>query len=405
MDGYGVCQKSEWAIGHIQYWRHFTRGIPQRASDNLQASLSNLRFSETWASVSLDLVRGLAAILVLVDHWRHFFFVPFHELDAHGLWFAPVYGLTDAGRQGVVIFFVLSGFFIGGTVRRAFDRGQWSWASYLTHRLVRLWIVLLPGLLLCLLWDTIGSFYGVVNWVRDNSALAFLGNMLFLQGTLVPTYGSDGPLWSLANEFWYYILFPLGLACILPSTPHRTRFVSLTLLILLCLWLRTTLLSMFPIWLFGAALVGIPVPRLRKSLRWIAAAAYVFIVFLCTFLQGISSLASDYILAMGTAIFIWTLLSASEIAPTDATRVRFARSIARYSYSIYVLHLPILILIAGMLVRDQHWQPASAGSLTAFGVLLAILAYAYAIATLTEFQTLRVRSWVEQRLGLSSARD
>jgi peptidoglycan/LPS O-acetylase OafA/YrhL len=372
----------------------------------LQPNSSKPRFSETWASVSLDLVRGLAAILVLVDHWRHVFFVDFHELGAPSLWFAAAYGLTNAGGPGVVIFFVLSGFLIGGTVRRAFDRGQWSWASYLTHRLVRLWIVLLPGLLLCLLWDTIGSFYGVaIHWVRDHSARAFVGNMLFLQGTLVPTYGSDGPLWSLANEFWYYILFPLGLASILPSTPHRTRCVSLILLILTCLWLRTTLLKMFPIWFFGAALVGIPVPRLSKLLRWMAAAGYALIVLLCTFMRGTSSLAADYILAAGTAIFIWTLLSATEIVPAHATRVRFSRSLARFSYSLYVLHFPFLILIAGLLLPGRRWQPASTDALTAIGVLLAIIAYAYAIATLTEFQTLRVRSWLEQRLGLASTRD
>jgi peptidoglycan/LPS O-acetylase OafA/YrhL len=181
--------------------------------------------------------------------------------------------------------------------------------------------------------------------------------------------------------------------------------VSLILLILTCLWLRTTLLPMFPIWLFGAALVGIPVPRLSTSLRWMAAAGYVLIVLSCTFLQGISSLASDYILAAGTAIFIWTLLSATEIVSAHATRARFSRSLARFSYSLYVLHFPILILIAGLLVRDRHWQPASAGALTAVGVLLAIIAYAYAIATLTEFHTLRVRSWLEERLGLESARD
>jgi hypothetical protein len=35
-------------------------------------------------------------------------------------------------------------------------RGSWSWSTYLTHRLTRLWFVLVPGLLLCLVWDSIG---------------------------------------------------------------------------------------------------------------------------------------------------------------------------------------------------------------------------------------------------------
>ena len=36
-------------------------------------------------------------------------------------------------------------------------------------------------------------------------------NIFFLQGIYTPTFGTDGALWSLANEFWYYLLFPLGL--------------------------------------------------------------------------------------------------------------------------------------------------------------------------------------------------
>jgi peptidoglycan/LPS O-acetylase OafA/YrhL len=35
-----------------------------------------------------------------------------------------------------------------------------------------------------------------------------LGNLVFLQAILVPTWGSNGPLWSLAFEFWFYIWFP-----------------------------------------------------------------------------------------------------------------------------------------------------------------------------------------------------
>ena len=83
-------------------------------------------------------MRGAAALLVLADHWRDLFFINYHEIGAHHwLFFAP-YTLTAGGHEAVIIFFVLSGFLIGGTVTRAMARGLWSWASYLTHRLVRL---------------------------------------------------------------------------------------------------------------------------------------------------------------------------------------------------------------------------------------------------------------------------
>jgi peptidoglycan/LPS O-acetylase OafA/YrhL len=206
-----------------------------------------------------------------------FFFRQLSHAWRSPLVFAVPYVLTAAGHQAVVIFFVLSGFLIGGTIRHAFDRGQWSWASYLTHRLVRLWVVLLPGLMLCLLWDTLGGSAGT------DTAITLIGNMFFLQGVIVPAFGSDGPLWSLANEFWYYVLFPLGLTAVLPSTRPRTRLVTAALFLLLCLWLRTTLLPLFPIWLLGAVVLIVPRPRLSSALRWLAVAAYVPIVYLCSY--------------------------------------------------------------------------------------------------------------------------
>jgi peptidoglycan/LPS O-acetylase OafA/YrhL len=374
-------------------------------------------FSETWASVSLDLVRGLAAILVLVDHWRNLFFVQFHELGADRLFFAVPYTLTAAGHQAVVIFFVLSGFLIARTIRRAFNRGEWSWASYLIHRLVRLWIVLLPGLVLCFLWDKIGAalstapslhfaippIHTMYDAARGDTVITFIGNLFFVQGVLVPAFGSDGPLWSLANEFWYYILFPLGLIAILPSSKPRARLITAALLVFLCAWLRTTLLPLFPIWLLGAALLGFPRPPLSTSVRWLAAGAYVPIIFLCTHLYGSLRIVSDYMLAGATTIFLWALLCASQSVPPDAVKVRFCRGLARFSYTLYVVHLPFLALIAALLVGDRHWQPTFLHIAVAIGILAATVGYACGMASLTEFHTDSARKWVEQRFGVATA--
>ena len=51
--------------------------------------------------------------------------------------------------------------------------------------------------------------------------------------------------------------FPVGMLAMLPATRPRTRLLSAALFLVLCLWLRTTLLPLFPIWLLGAALFGL----------------------------------------------------------------------------------------------------------------------------------------------------
>jgi hypothetical protein len=49
-------------------------------------------------------------------------------------------------------------------------------------------------------------------------------NAFFLQTIAGPTFGSNGPLWSLAYEWWYYVLFPLVLAALWPIVDFGWRF-------------------------------------------------------------------------------------------------------------------------------------------------------------------------------------
>ncbi len=110
------------------------------------------------------------------------------------------------------------------------------------------------------------------------------------------------------------------------------------------------------------------------------------------------------LLAAATATLMWTLLSASQTAPTATGKVRFSRGLARFSYTLYVVHFPLLMLIAALVVGDRRWQPTSAHIAAGFGILAVTVAYAYGIAALTEFQTDPVRTWAERRLGVAIAR-
>ena len=49
-------------------------------------------------------------------------------------------------------------------------------------------------------------------------------NAFFLQTIVGPTFGSNGPLWSLAYEWWYYVLFPLALGAVWPIVNGGWRF-------------------------------------------------------------------------------------------------------------------------------------------------------------------------------------
>lgn len=372
------------------------------------------RFISTQASVLLDLVRALAAFLVLFSHWRNIFFLDFPDLQAHRLLFALPYLLSSAGHQSVVIFFVLSGYLISGSVFRLFDRNAWLWRTYLLHRLVRLWIVLLPGLLLAALWDFIGlhlqrpgAILLYTGLSGDHLSLdirpsfhlsAWLGNLFFLQTIRVPIFGSSSPLWSLANEFWYYLLFPLALLVLRKTTPPLQRILYAALFALLALFVKSGIMLLFPVWLLGTALALLPPPRLPCSTRIIASIVYLPLLFFFAKNHRLSALASDWIFALLTFVFLWVLLSAQAPSKERSPATRLTRLCARFSYTLYVVHLPVLILSAALLLTPARWVPDPLHLTLALVLLVLTLLYALALASLTEFRTDRLRKAIEQKI-------
>lgn len=374
---------------------------------------TDVRFGDSWASVLLDLVRGVAAVLVLLSHWKLMFFVDYPKIPGVRWPFAVPYLLCDAGHQAVIIFFVLSGYLISGSVFRMLARRQWSWLTYLIHRLTRLWVVLLPGLALGALLDWVGLFHsrcpGLYNVSDKGHGLyvpaqltwrAFWGNVFFLQRLGFPDFGSNASLWSLANEFWYYMLFPLGLLAFRREFPWWKRAIWLAMGLGLAWAVRKPLLPLFAVWLAGAALDFLPRVRISNAVRWLAALVYV--VSLIFFAKWpLPNLLSDYAFGAVTVGFLWVLLSARGMRATGGA-VAPIRGLARFSFSLYVLHMPVLMLLTAMTAGERVWSPKDVRhDGLAMAVLAVVLLCAYLVAFVTEFRTDRVREWVERTLGVS----
>lgn len=375
-------------------------------------------FGQSKASVSLDALRGIAALLVCSDHCRHIFFVEYHDLASKA--FLLPYLATSLGHQSVVIFFVLSGFLVGGSVFRSLDQNRWSWRRYLAHRFVRLWLVLIPALVLCLGWDLFADYLRqqqiqpvqllqhlpdvvaapVITQRLDlppnRSVGIFLGNVLFLQRITVPTFGTNGPLWSLSNEFWYYILFPLGMLT-LRGRQMLTR-LGMALAFLLVSWfVGKDILFLFPIWIVGALLYYVPTMRTSFPVRAAATVAYAVTLAAAVQLARGHSMLSDYLLTVSTSAYIWLLLGARQRSSKGAGE-RMARGLARFSYTLYLVHMPFLIFIGGLLVRHTLWMPHPVTISLAFVFWLAALLYAWLLAHATEFKADAAKSWVEKQL-------
>ena len=242
---------------------------------------------------NLDLLRGLAALEVCSSHLRNFLFANFSSVHSPNIAARLFYFITGFGHQAVIIFFVLSGYLVGGSVIKAYVHGKWSWCSYAVRRLSRLWIVMIPALLLTFAIDSLGRKLGHSGYVgeffniyksgpkpeaaADLRLIVMLGNVLFLQTITVPCFGTNEPLWSLANEFWYYVLFPVLCGLLFRIKAMSTNYLYFRRLVavaaysllvgVIISWLPAAVVYSGASWLLGvAAFLAVRTDKLKRLL-------------------------------------------------------------------------------------------------------------------------------------------
>ncbi len=368
------------------------------------------------ASVHLDAIRGLAALVVFLNHWRALFFADYGQLSHPGIAAKIFYALTGLGHSAVMVFFILSGFFISSSVFRALKQGRWSWAWYAEQRLTRLYVVLIPALVLGAGWDLLGThFFGRTPVYLDaadyhfmlnqpvaqtDTVQAWLGSLFFLQGIRTPVFGSNGPLWSLSYEFWYYVLFPVGLLAAARTAALAAKIAYSAAALLIILFVGKVIALYFLIWLLGTLLCCCPPSRLAASRVAGVVSSLLFVVFLLAprFKLMPNGMGSDFLLAITFAAFLLWLLHAKYSAPGTAY-TKAARALSGISYSLYLLHVPFLFFLNALVIRqNSRWQPSGLhlgeGALVAGAVFL----YTYGIWYLTEARTAQVRAAVVSRL-------
>ena len=161
---------------------------------------------------------------VVMTHARGFMFEEYGALqaDSQNWMIAAFYAVTRLGHEAVIVFFVLSGYLVGGKAIERLGRGTFQPTDYAVDRITRIWVPLVPALLLS--GFVTGNSNGVGTWI---------GNLFGLQSVLVPSLGGNGPLWSLAYEIWFYVLaYAVGRQVISKSIdPPALMLIALVTLI------------------------------------------------------------------------------------------------------------------------------------------------------------------------------
>jgi len=357
----------------------------------------------------LESLRGLAILLVFVFHADGVLLAPFrsHVGAQSPLPLAFVW----AGHSGVTLFFVLSAFLLSLPFLDEANGGRpVSRPHFYERRALRI----LPLYVAVVVVGTILTSRSLADLRRGLPYLAFLQSKPNLP---IPMPPFSDVWWSLATEVQFYAVLPL-----LALAFGRSRRVTVALLAIYAMayaavvlflpvppfepWLRAqSIIGRGPLFLFG--ILGAWLYRrhgeaIRTSLaanRWLASGGadlVLVIVFLAlALLLRWSNLRGFFVLeptrwyvwhvpegALWTAILLTVLL-----APLRAKGLLSNAALARLgvlSYSIYMLHLPVLsssIAVARRLFPSlTGWSAAGAAWFVVATVLcvgLASVTYRY----------------------------
>lgn len=353
-------------------------------------------------SLALSLLRGVAALEVAAGHLRSEIYPGLRGLQDPTLAYQLFAFVTGFAHQAVVIFFLISGWLVGGSLLNRLHQPR-ALASYAIDRATRLWTVLLPTMVLILLVGlAIGAAQpGAIDLSASNdySALSFAGNLFGLQTILVPNFGGNYALWSLTYETWYYVQFPL-LALALFGHGRLRRAACAAAFVLLVVLLPNMISMYFMLWLLGAAFSRIEL-HCQNGMRLVLGMLTMGLFSYYRLTGSNNALVPEsFVQDMICSVPLLLLLSSLH-QPVDPSAPRFLRInglatfFSDFSFTLYVTHLPLIFLIIHIgrttIGRDQL-DPHAAADYAVYGaILLALIAFAYVFYLAFERNTFRIR--------------
>jgi peptidoglycan/LPS O-acetylase OafA/YrhL len=345
---------------------------------------------------ALDGIRALA-ILLVIPHNIDLLHPPYSA----AVW--PAVMLTHAGWIGVQLFFVLSGFLITGNLLDTQRAGNY-YSAFIARRTLRILPLYFGMLLLALVLvplvvtppqDLQDTLHNQV-WLWT-----FLSNWTAPSGGTVTGFSH---YWSLAVEEQFYLLWPFVVARCRPITLLKVCGAIVLAALATRLMMMHAHASDNALYMItparmdalalgaaAAALVRIPsaYSRLQRITWGIAAAALILLLVDLLLTDGYISSnhrAQEYgytLLALGFALIVLlAALPTSGILRASFSGLCFRplRLVGRYSYGMYIFHLPLHVYIGNALLH-HFVTDVSPGIAVAYAFASIVVNFALAAAS------------------------
>ncbi|GIH91038.1 acyltransferase family protein [Planobispora siamensis] len=359
----------------------------------------------------LDGIRAVAAMFVAL---HHIWLGVWDDFPANaGPWWT---GWLLYGHIAVAVFIVLSGFSLAiepvrnegrlrGGNRRFFRRRAW-------RILPAYWAALAVSIILIAVrqHELLGPDGTVVGY-QPVTVKSVVVHGLLLQD-VIGSPSPNGAFWSIAIEWQIYFLFPL-LLWWHRRFSARTLIFSVLAVVIVSQYLSLAFDVLSPIqgltpqflalFVFGMVaadvLSGPPRPR-RWALAGAAAGTVVLVAW--AWIAGSPAMVANFFwvdLAAGvcTALLLAGLVHARSSRLRSLFETRFLRWTGRFSYSIYLVHSPILLTLWYFAVVPMRLEPVPRFLVMLALGMPAVIFGSWLFSRLFEEPFLRHRSWASLR--------
>ncbi len=341
-------------------------------------SFRNSNSKYTKRSLSLDAVRGVAILIVVVFHFREFGIFPALP--------SPYTVVPMFGMFGVDLFYVLSGFFI---TKAIISPAIWNPGSFLLARVTRIY----PAFLFSLAF-----FVGLKIFNEKTFDLYLLTNIMLhslMLHNLIPGIGGsiNGTYWTLGVEFPYYF-FMLAISYFLRT--WKSFWITSVVMLVLCLVWRAGVFLFIPTdmgrffastqlpgtldaFAFGGMAAGLvrheKLNQLLSLWRW--PVLVIGLVVTALSLNYVAHHAGHY-WALGWTAILWrsSLAAGFAIIIAACANMQYSKMLhysglpwlGKISFSLYIYHLFPAIL-ARKYLPEVEWQwKLPLASLLALGI-------------------------------------
>ncbi|WP_307484504.1 acyltransferase family protein [Microbacterium trichothecenolyticum] len=331
----------------------------------------------------LDTVRTLPSLTGL--RWATAMLIFGHHLMAvnyFGGTAGDVWGfLFEAGKTGVTLFFILSGFVLAWGFKP-----QQSARSFWWHRIARIYPLHLVGVGLALL-----AAATLVPEIRSNGAAPVVANVLLVNGWVPDWWQAGNPAsWSLVCEAFFYLTFPFLIRPLARASNRALVIVVVASLALAALAPQIAAVSPVPMSAASTPLLrlpefvlGVALALLMKSGAWmpmrlrfalpLAVAGYALSE--APTLPGTEVHVGLAATVGGFALLVAALANADARGRSTFLARPLWQELGRVSFAFYLVHLLVIASVSSSW-PDGHpqlpWPRAVPLALAAFGIALAL---------------------------------